>query len=230
VSYAETVLKYLSPAKSPFYAVMVVANVCVGWSHSLLLGNDGGISVPQFYSFVIPITGVIALGLYASFRNVYELPPAEHDEQIRFTRSFCISVALICLIWNGHVVRTQVEGYISYWSCIAQLVLFITYTFIRSRKEQAPQHSNLIQLGLITAAFMVGFSYILHIKAPDELDPSIEKVKSAAYLFGMPAAFWVLYAAWFICTLKWVLHFATIVEFKIKELPSPSPEQGSPGS
>jgi cytochrome bd-type quinol oxidase subunit 2 len=156
VGYIPTVIKYLNPAKSPFYTVMVVATFLVGACHHLVFLATG-ISREQFYAFLAPIAAIMALGLYisVSVKSNYELSPEEHQEQIRFTRSFCISVALICMVWVGHtydLLKTR-EVLVSYCSSLAQLLVFTIYTLLHFGKEQPPTRSNLIQLGLITGAF-----------------------------------------------------------------------------
>ena len=219
ISYAETIWKYFSPSKSPFYAVIVVAIYSLCWSHRLLLeGGQGGISAEQFYAFLVPIAVILAIALLISFRNVYELPKGEHDEQILFTRSFCISVALVCMVWNGHTFQFgSVQAKISYWSCILQVVVFLVYTCLRLKREQAPSHSNLIQLGLITGAFMIGFSYCLQVEPTNQSPEETTLIKQATYILDIPVAFWALYLGWLICIYKWIDHFVSIIRIDVKD-------------
>jgi hypothetical protein len=207
LGYLPTILKYLNPARSPFYTVMVVATFLICYCHRLLVGEGEHISPSQFFALAAPIVAVLALGLYVSFKADYELSPEEHKEQIRFTRSFCISVGLICIVWVGHSFPLgTVEGGMAYFSCLAQLLVFLVYTVLRFKTEEPPTRSNLIQLGLITGAFMVGFAYCLQVKR--EHPPAV-------YFLQLPPAFWILYVAWLICIYRWIKHFISIVQINV---------------
>jgi hypothetical protein len=211
VGYLPTVLKYLNPVRSPFYTVMVVATFLICYCHRHLIGEDATLTPHQFFAFSAPIVAVMGLGLYVSLkpRAEDELKPKEHKEQIRFTRSFCISVGLICIVWVGQNFQLlTVEGGVSYYSCLTQIIVFTVYTILRLGKDEPPTRSNLIQLGLITGAFMLGFSYCLQLKPV---------VPQPIYLLNLPAAFWILYVAWLICIYKWIKHFVSIVQINVTE-------------
>jgi magnesium-transporting ATPase (P-type) len=222
VSYIETIWKYFSPGRSPFYAIIVFATYSLCWAQHLLLSQDHPISPEQFYAFLIPIAVVTAIGLLISTANNFELPKHEHDEQILFVRSFCISVALVCMIWTGDkFTYGSGQAKLSYWSCIAQIVIFLLYAMLRLKREQPPKHSNLIQLGLITATFMIGFSYCLQ----EDVPASRTTIASQTFLWSMPAGFWALYAGWLVCIYNWIRHLLGIISIKVAEEPplQPSP-------
>jgi hypothetical protein len=229
LNYVDTVWKYFSPSRSPFYAIISVAAYSLCWAQTMALpkgSREAEISVHQFYGCIIPMFVALVIVLYFALKTSYSLPKQVHDEQILFARSFSISVALICLVANASLYNSQNPIMIGIYTVpILQLSVFILYLFSRLKKEQPPSQSNLIQLALITATFLIGFSYCLHLPSLSEASgnpPSTDF--NGLYFSGIPVVSWALFALWILCMCKWLRHLINTVKITINIADDETPD------
>lgn len=149
---ATTIFGYFSPTKSPFYAVITFS------AFGLVLSKD--VSV-HFFAVSVPIILILLVSTVLSFKDQSNFTSDEYNNQIKFSRSLGISVAVLCLVFLGKEF-TDDEGNSTHWSVwvgyvasVVQSLMYLLYIFIFHNYESRQRGVNIIQISLITSTYLV---------------------------------------------------------------------------
>src|SRR5579859_2988263 len=126
---ATSLFNYFSPTRSPYYTIVLAA--CAGMFYACDITNR-----TLWLAIFIPVFAVAALSLYLSIDSANTLNKQEHEEQLRFSRSTCISVAVIALAFagrsialdeagNNHILNFKLNASI----CCIQIGIFLVYNW-----------------------------------------------------------------------------------------------------
>lgn len=221
VSYAQTVLRYFSPDKSPYYSI--IAFGC------LALTYWGGDPSPVWFFVAFPVYAVLLMFLLFSLNDRPKMTVVEYTEQLRFARSLSISTGLLCLVYGGRELASESQFqrspfWIVYAACLLQVAMFAIYAYARSKKEEPPapySNRNFVQFSLITSTFLSFGSYCMaqytvQDGAPHKVLTALQK----EHYFQVGLA---LYALWLVCACLWIKHIGTLITFKLV-IPDESPD------
>ncbi len=230
VESVSTVFAYFNPTKSPYYTVALAACIGLFWACDVptVVANDGlwaWLAVPGFL--------VAALTLVLSVDSRNTLTREEHADQLRFSRSTCISVAVVALCFGGMQIGknmvppadpnqkiacrvlqgTQSHDFvINVIICCAQIVLFLLYSWALNKEDVPPvlADRNYVQITLLTSAFLGDTSANLAY-ATDWTDQGCFHHQTTAYTLG---------ALWICCVLFWITK---LIKLRIIQFQRPVP-------
>lgn len=216
LSMSNSVFSYFSPSKSPFYGI-------VAFGTAALMLSCQEIDDPQWRAIAIPVWLVLALVLFLAIADrrlpASDLTPTgdaaadakaedrQHQDQLRFARSFGVSSALLALVLTAQKVSGYDVGFwINYAFCLTQVGVFLVYAWARLARPE-PSPVNFVQFTLITSSFLIGGCYGLakYVELGGE-DPT-DMAAALRFLYASTGA----YSLWVICILQWFKHLATLV-------------------
>jgi hypothetical protein len=203
-SIANTIFSYFSPSKSPFYAVIAFGTV------ALLLASEQ-IESTLWWPVSIPIWLVLAVAWRLSFQDRPLFETGQHEEQLRFARSFSISSALLAIVLTGRTVDQYLPAFWgSYLACFLQVLIFLLYAWARSDTDEPGEGTNFVQFALITTTFLVGASfgltkYVENLPAPGQ--DGTPTTVALQYLYTAIG----LYVLWAACIFRWFKHLRTLI-------------------
>ena len=197
MSFAQTVLSYFSPTKSPYYSVIAFGTV------SLILTEE--ISDKNWSIIFFPI---IILLLYSTVLSIFDKPNfdnQEYDDQIKFSRAFSLSVAVSCMVYTGLSIEPDEFGnpwyfWVAYAACIVQLSIFSFYAYVYANLKTKPVNRNFVQLALITSTYLIGFAY------------ANTNINESYHFFYICIS---LFLFWSLTILVWLDHLRKSIVFKI---------------
>lgn len=203
VSFASTVLSYFSPTKSPFYSV-----IAVGTTALILSGQIGN----NWNIFYYPLAILLLLTTLISIKNKPDFDLKEYNDQIKFSRAFSISAAILCFIFVGITISPSENGqntwyfWVAYIASISQIIIFMFYIYVYANIEAKPLNKNFIQLALITSTFLIGAIYttISHKKKLFNMDLKYLSISL------------VLYGLWLITISVWLIHLKQTIKFEFR--------------
>ena len=207
-SIANTIFSYFSPSKSPFYGVIAFGTV------ALMLSCEK-IASALWWPVAIPIWLVLVIAWLLSFQDKPIFKADEHEEQLRFARSFSISSALLAIVLTARAVNQDLPAFWgNYIACFLQVLVFLLYAWARSATEESAVALNFVQFALITTTFLVGASYGLteyvgHLPTPGKDDKS--STVAFQYLYSAMG----LYVLWAACIVRWSKHLMTLIRVEI---------------
>lgn len=202
VPIGNAILAHFNPAKSPFYGV-------IAFGTAALLLTCQGIAPAHWQAVSVPIWCVLAIAWSLSLNDAHTFEPGQHEDQLRFARSLSISGALLALVLTARAVDAQPMAFwLNYIACFFQVLVFLLYTWARSRRCEDCSGMNFVQFALITTTFLVGASYGLS-KYASLLAEDTPVSTDEAFRFLSAAI--SLYALWALCVLRWCKHLFTLV-------------------
>lgn len=219
VSIASTIFTYFSPSKSPFYAV-------IAFGAAALVLSCQKIGHEYWWWIAIPIYVVLILAFVLSRSDRPTFEKGQHEEQLRFARSFGISSALLALVLTARAVdKDAMSFWLNYGTCLAQTALFLVYAWTRSLTEEDGEGTNFVQFALITTTFLVGASYSIseYVGAIPKAETNTTqpvKIGDTAIQYLIVAL--GLYLLWLASMILWARHLASLIRVEI-----PHPEGGS---
>ncbi|WP_426343086.1 hypothetical protein ACN9MU_16560 [Pseudoduganella sp. R-32] len=209
-SFANTVFSYFSPSKSPFYGVIAFGTA------GLMLSCEE-IDKALWWPISIPILGVLAVAYLLSLRDRPIFEESQHEDQLRFARSFSISSALLAMVLTARSVDKELTAFWgNYVACFTQILVFLLYAWARSATEESRTFINFVQFALITTTFLVGASfglteYVVHLPKPDQENKS--SVVAFQYLYSAIG----LYCLWGACIVRWLKHLVSLIHVEIPQ-------------
>lgn len=208
VSIVSTIFSYFSPAKSPFYAVIAFGTTSLVFACYKL-------SPFGWWLIYIPLAFVLCIALKLSLKDRAVFSDTESSEQIRFARSFSVSVAMLALVYTAREVDGHdIQFFTSYAVCILQIIVFLLYTWARSHIEESIDGENFVQICLITSTFLIGASYAnteyVGCLARYADEPNIETLCKKFFIVSF-----TLYAMWMACIIFWIRHLASLIKIHI---------------
>lgn len=198
-----TVFTYFNPTRSPYYTIGLAA--CVGLFFACDVRDDS-----SWLWLAVPAYLVAAVTLLLSLDSGNNLSPAEHAEQLRFSRSTSISVAVLALTLAGRGIATANDSNspwnfrINVFICCAQLILFLFYSWALNKQELTGAERNYVQITLLTSAFLGDTCWNLA-QASDHGDPGYRHHQLTAYALGL---------LWVCCFMFWVAKLNAIVKIQ----------------
>jgi len=209
-TFANTVLSYFSPAKSPFYGVIAFGTV------ALVLSAQKIDDMP-WLAVAIPVYVVLLLSLALSHKCRPSFIPGQGEDQLTFARSFAISSALLSFVLTARSVQNSgLAFWANYVACLTQVVVFLAYVWARSVSSEEQSQFNFVQYALISIAFLVGASYS-NTQYAAALVPVEDGVNASAERYFTVAI--GLYSLWAISLGWWVKHLCTIIRVVIPTAP-----------
>lgn len=204
-SFAQTVFSYFSPTKSPYYSVIAFATT------SLV------ISAPISYNWFIVYFPIVLLLAYSTLLSVFDQPvfeEKEYDDQIKFSRAFSLSTAVICLVFMALEIESNVEDksnswnfWVGYFACLIQLIIFAFYAYVYANLQAKPIYRNFVQLALITSTYLIGLTYANTLYA--EVDIDSESYGHYYYTFLTLSFLWAA------TILIWLHHLKRSIVFQV---------------
>lgn len=224
-------VEYLRPARSPYLLVVIFG--VIGLVSSAGLFHERFWDRTEYYFLFVPLAIVLILLTVFSFMHKVQsganLSDEDVDEQLKFSRSICISSAILCLVFGGwRVAETLLDWvfYFHYFVCTIQIVVFIVYSAARLRYEEFVTSLNHFQIALVTSAYLVaatvcvglieqarGFEEdVFYVVRTLEVN---EETKELTYLnlFSLTALFF--YGLWLWCQIYWIKRLAKIVNITV---------------
>ncbi|WDG77371.1 hypothetical protein PUP68_21385 [Pseudomonas chlororaphis] len=208
VSIVSTIFSYFSPAKSPFYAVIAFGTTSLVFACYRL-------SPFGWWLIYIPLVLVLCIALKLSLKDRAVFTESESSEQIRFARSFSVSVAMLTLVYTAREVDGyDIQFFMNYAVCIFQIIVFLLYTWARSHIEERIDGENFVQICLITSTFLIGASYanteFIGCLASRADEPNVDILCKKFFIVSS-----TLYAMWVVCIVFWIRHLSSLIKIHI---------------
>lgn len=215
VSIASTIFSYFSPSKSPFYGV-------IAFGAMALILSCQEISPDHWWWVAAPIYVVLIIAFLMSLTDKPAFEKGQHEEQLRFARSFGISSALLALVLTARSVgNDNMSFWLNYTTCLAQTALFLLYAWARSLTEEDGEGTNFVQFALITITFLVGASYSIAKYAAilETVSDDPQNIGLKDTVFQYRAVALGFYFLWFCSMALWAKHLASLIRV---EIPKPN--------
>jgi hypothetical protein len=208
-----TVFTYFNPTRSPYYTIGLAA--CAG----IFYCSDVTRSSLWPWLFV-PSYLVAALTLVLSIDSRNNLTKAEHEDQLRFSRSTCISVAVLALAFGGREIagtgdsiqplspNQMLDFKLNVIICCVQIVLFLVYNWGLNKQDLQTADRNYVQITLLTSAFLADTSLNMAF-AGDGKGVVNRHHQTAAYALG---------ALWVLCVIFWISKLVKLRIIQIQRL------------
>lgn len=165
---------YFRPARSP-YLIVVLVGIIGLISASYLFQKQIDVDRGSYWYFAaIPSLSVLVLLTLFTFLHAPEQGQEveeDFDSQLRFSRSICISSALICLVIGSIEFAHQTNDTIFYllvFSCVWQIVVFVLYAAARLKRSEPSTSLNHFQISLITASYLFAITASLVLMNPEK--------------------------------------------------------------
>lgn len=156
----------------------------------------------------LPVYLVLAILLRLSLVHQPTFPE-QREDPLRFARSFSLSSALLAFVLTA---RATDENDLAFWAncsaCLAQIAVFLAYTWARSKTIEEQTTFNYVQFALIYATFLIGASYAnveyasYPVSGLEQTDPHALRHLSVAV---------GLYFMWLVCLMRWDRHLSTLI-------------------
>jgi hypothetical protein len=210
-----TVFTYFNPTRSPYYTIGLAA--CAGIFYSCDVTRSSLWPWLFFPSYL-----VAALTLFLSIDSRNYLTKTEHEDQLRFARSTCISVAVLALAFAGREIAGTEDAKqplspvemlnfkINIVICCVQILLFLVYNWGLNKQDLQTADQNYVQITLLTSAFLADTSLNMAF-AGDGTGIVNRHHQLSAYALG---------ALWGLCVLFWIIKLAKLRIIQIQRLGS----------
>lgn len=224
-------VEYLRPARSPYLLVVIFG--IIGLVSSAGLFHERFQDRTEYYFLFVPLAIVLILLTVFSFihkvKSGTSLSDEDVDEQLKFSRSICISSAILCLVfgcWRISATLPDWVFYFHYFVCTVQIATFIVYSAARLRYEELVTSLNHFQIALVTSAYLVaatvcvglvayaqGFDKdVFYVVEKLEVDGAT-KISNYPNLFSLSAL--LFYGLWLWCQIYWIKRLAKIVKITV---------------
>lgn len=213
LSIASVAFRYFSPSTSPFYLVAASGSI------ALILTCNEDLRLPQWYYVVAPIFLILLLVVMLAFKSRSPFETEETDRQLRFARSFGVSSALLCLVSAAlSVDKDELQKYfwLSYGVTLIQALVFVVYTWARSRTKESGDF-NYVQLALMTSAFLITGTVCIcrlgNLLGP--LEPGGVDANVGELWYRYQIILGCAYTLWGLCLGFWVNHLRKLITITI---------------
>ena len=224
-------VEYLRPARSPYLLVVIFG--IIGLVSSAGLFHERFWDRTEYYFLFVPLAIVLILLTVFSFMHRVQtganLSDEDVDEQLKFSRSICISSAILCLVfgcWRVAVSLSDWVFYFHYIVCTVQIVSFTIYSAARLRYEELVTSLNHFQIALVTSAYLVaatvcvglveharGFENDVFYVVRNVETGDVTSKLNYLNLFSLTALFF--YGLWLWCQIYWIKRLAKIVNITV---------------
>ena len=200
-----TVFTYFNPTRSPYYTIGLAA--CAGIFYSCDVTRSS--LWPWLF---VPSYLVAGLTLFLSIDSRNNLTKAEHEDQLRFARSTCISVAVLALAFAGREIAGTSDATqplspnevfdfkLNIVICCVQIVLFLVYNWGLNKQDLQTADQNYVQITLLTSAFLADTSLNMAF-AGDGKGTVNSHHQTSAYALG---------ALWVLCVIFWITKLVSV--------------------
>ena len=209
-------LEYFRPTRSPYLLIVIFSIVALVYSNVTLRAD-------HWYWIAIPIGLVLVVVTAFTFFHAetedVEQSKEERDTQLKFSRSICISTAVLCLVWGSSAdsaSKFDSVFFVHYVMCLCQIVVFIIYTAARLKKEEPPLYLNHFQVALVTSALLIGATVCIYLIEPraeaESIFATIKAGKRPSF-FAYSAV--LLYFLWARCQYYWINRLTKVIKISI---------------
>ena len=208
---------YLRPTKSPYIIVIAFASFLLV-SMNYLYANFHVFLEREYWFFsAIPLLSVLTILTSftllhrAHFSNAVD--DGNHYSQLRFSRSICISSALLCLafgIWTFPEVEVKMLFHLHYGSCLFQIALFVIYAAVGLRIREPRGELNYFQMSVVTSLHLIfGTACVYFLRSEKEilyleLIPVHDTSGAEIYIVLFGASLLVFWILWIFCQVIWL--------------------------
>jgi hypothetical protein len=210
-TYAETVLRYFNPSRSPFYAIIAVAVIALELADNTLKGS-------RWALVATILLAILTIGVTFSLSSKVTMAVEEYSDQLSLSRSICISAALLALWFFGANYEDDPRFYCVVALALFQAVTFLLYTWAGTERPPTLHETNYVQLGLITTTLFLGALFLLKkvVVSQGQIDWWGTADANTAAI--------VLLLLWIACMRVWLRLISTLVIFLQRR---PVPDSGS---
>lgn len=158
--------EFLRPTRSP-YLLVVMFSVIGLLTLNVLFDSDAVRGASKFreywYSLAAPIFLVIVLLTLFVFLHREREDDSEDernlaDQHLKFSRSICISTAVICLVagcWYALKQDITSAFFVQYIACMCQIAVFTIYAAARLSRREPIGQLNHFQIALVTSLYLL---------------------------------------------------------------------------
>lgn len=204
LSYTDTVLRYFNPSRSPFYGIIAIGVISVDMVNSST--THSGDSRWMVVNAVL--LSVIAIRVRFSLASRAQMSKQEYTDQLFFSRSICVSAALITVAYFFDAYKDNVRFYVVLGLSVLQAITFLIYIWADPDAPGDLEDTNLVQLGLITTTLLLGAFFVMkEIPGPS----ASASIWSAALQPNLPAILLIL--LWLCCLRVWWRLIGKLVIF-----------------
>lgn len=214
MTFASTVFSYFSPTKSPFYSVIAFGTVAIVLTEPIQ---------KNWWLTVLPLAVLLVFATILSFKDRPEFDVKEYNDQIKFSRAFGLSTAVLCFVFVAREIAPSSENgdnswlfWVGYATALYQIVVFLFYTYVYANTESKPLNKNFIQLALITSTYLIGSTYC-----------AIQSYKQGGDGLHYIVILSVLYVLWAATMTIWTIHLGKTIKIVTPEdaeqVPAPAP-------
>ena len=220
-------VEHLRPTRSPY--ILVVLFGIAGLLVASALYNAVFWEPVDFYFIFAPIS--LTVILYTLFIFLYradvsvDMSADEMEEHFGYSRSLCISTAMICLVigcWRASLTLPTWLFVMHYGVCTLQILVFVVYSAARIRRPEPRTSHNNIQIALLTSwylaaattcisaidtAFLRIDESVFIVQGPP-IEISTRKGTSQLNPFSLSAS--LFYGLWGWCQIYWILRTTKI--------------------
>ena len=166
------------------------------------------------------------------------------DQHLKFSRSICISAAILCLVVGGwYTARNTVETVfiIHYIACMCQIVIFTIYAAARLRRQEPAGLLNHFQVAMVTSVYLIaataclsfaaekqyvdcGDSYttVLESCAKEIVTSETENGFERNYSYTIVESFYFIsyglfLVLWVVCQYYWMRRLRQIIRISIRD-------------
>ncbi|MCB9305927.1 MAG: hypothetical protein H6565_04975 [Lewinellaceae bacterium] len=206
----------LPHSKTPFQFIVMSCIITVITTAGFELNSENHWNIIFFTT-----TLVLFLSILITFLAKYEISEVDYDKQMRFARSFGISIATLCFLFAGKKAINDGDVFpIIAYPSIIQILIFFIYVFVKETFSENGSYQdtggvpisrkiNYLQLCLITTSLLVGVATSAGLKTSNNGRYNVSHYESAMFM---------LLTMWIICIMFWIyiLIQKTSVTFKIR--------------
>ena len=191
-TYAQTVLRYFNPSRSPFYAIIAIGTISLDYAYDGLEGT-------RWHIVAGIIMAVLGIATWISLTDRATMSKEEYVDQLYFSRSICVSAALMALTYFSVGYQDELRFNVVLVMSIVQTLTFLLYIWARKDSPQELTDTNYVQLALITTTFFLGAMNLLQTPASGVEDQGIEWKQTLSENF--PSLY--LSILWLTCIRVW---------------------------
>ena len=164
--------EFFRPTRSPYLLVVLFSVVGLLTLNVLFdsdMVRDAWTFREYWYSLAAPVFIVIVLLTLFVFLHREKEGDSEDerqlaDQHLKFSRSICISTAVICLVagcWYTLKQGVSIAFTVQYIACMCQIIVFTIYAAARLRRREPVGQLNHFQVALVTSLYLLAASACL---------------------------------------------------------------------
>ena len=163
--------EYFRPTKSPYLLVVLISAIGVLVLNYLF--DEEFYLRAYWYALAAPVFILAILLTAFIFLHKERVETSEEerelsDQHLKFSRSICISAAILCLVVGGwYTASNTVETVfiVHYIACTWQIAVFTIYAAARLRRQEPSGFLNHFQVAMVTSVYLIAATACLSFAA-----------------------------------------------------------------